>query len=164
MKRAIAAAMSLMLSLALSSPVCAGAKNSGDPAESHSRYEPFLVDCTGYISGNITGSHGDRVRDGMIAGHPAWYGMTVVIYEAEPAGDGSYRIGGYIETARILDTGYGSSTGDGIQSRIRSDKSSRGTIEIGESIDKWFASISEAEEWMEFTRGHVFIQLIRGEG
>ena len=144
--------------------ICAGAKNNGDPAGSGSESEPFLVDCTGYLSDNQVGSHGDPVEAGMIAGHPSWYGMTVVIYKAEPYGDGSFRIGEYIETSRILDTGYGSSTGDGIRSSIREDKSSRGTIETGQSIDKWFSTLTEAEEWMEYTNGHVFIQLIEGRG
>ncbi|MBQ9550093.1 MAG: hypothetical protein IJU87_04695, partial [Lachnospiraceae bacterium] len=81
-----------------------------------------------------------------------------------PAGDGTYTLGDYIETAQILDTGYGSSTGDGIHSRIRDDKSSRGTIETGKSIDKWFSSLSEAREWMRLTQGHVFIQLVSGNG
>ena len=162
MKRTAVA--TLILCLLFTTPVCAGAKNNGDPAESYSRYEPFLVNCTGYLSDNDVGSHGDPVHDGMIAGHPAWYGMTVVIYEAIRQSDGTYKIGDYIETSRILDTGYGSSTGDGIHSRIRDDKNSRGTIETGQSIDKWFSSLTEAKEWMRFTGGHVFIQLIEAEG
>ena len=162
MKRIILSA--LIICLLSSTPVFAGARMNGDPSGSGGRYEPFLVNCTGYISNNDVGSHGDPVQDGMIAGHPAWYGMTVIIYEAVPAGNGTYTIGDYIETARILDTGYGSSTGDGIHSRIRDDRSSRGTIETGKSIDKWFKNIKEARKWMEYTGGHVFIQLIEGDG
>ena len=159
-------ALMILLTIAISSaiPTYASARMNGDPSGSGGEYEPFLVNCTGYISNNSVGSHGDPVHDGMIAGHPAWYGMTVVIYEAVPEKNGSYRIGDYIETARILDTGYGSSTGDGIHSLIREDRSSRGTIETGKSIDKWFRNIKEARKWMEYTGGHVFIQLIKGEG
>ena len=165
MKKAITFLLTTLSICALSvTPICAGAKNNGDPSGSGGRWEPFLVNCTGYLSDNNAGSHGDPVQDGMIAGHPAWYGMTVIIYEAIPAENGSYRIGDYIETAQILDTGYGSSTGDGIHSRIREDKNSRGTIETGKSIDKWFSSMSEAREWMRFTQGHVFIQLVSGNG
>lgn len=156
--------LTAIITILLSTPVCAGAKMNGDPSGSGGEYEPFLVNCTGYISNNDVGSHGDPVHDGMIAGHPAWYGMTVVIYEAIPAENGTYKIGGYIETARILDTGYGSSTGDGIHSRIREDRNSRGTIETGQSIDKWFSSLKEAKDWMRYTGGHVFIQLISGNG
>lgn len=159
-----AVVLSAVLCVILTVPVCAGARESGDPAGSGGENEPFLVNCTGYISNNDVGSHGDPVHDGMIAGHPAWYGMTVVIYKAERCPDGSYKLGDYIETSRILDTGYGSSTGDGIRSRIRNDKASRGTIETGMSIDKWFSSLTDAEEWMELTQGYVFIQLIAGNG
>lgn len=158
------AILSAILCVILTVPVCAGAKRNGDVAGCGGNNEPFLVNCTGYLSDNDVGSHGDPVQDGMIAGHPAWYGMTVVIYQADICPDGSYKLGSYIETSQILDTGYGSSTGDGIHSKIREDKASRGTIETGKSIDKWFNSLTEAKEWMRFTRGHVFIQLIDAKG
>lgn len=156
--------ITLITSILLAVPVCAGAKKDGDPAGSGGDYEPFLVNYTCYIDKGV-GSHGDPVQDGMIAGHPAWYGMTVVIYEAVPLEDGSYELGDFIEEGRILDTGYGKSVNDGIPSRVRTDKEdSRGSIETGRAIDRWCASYSEAKEWMKLTQGHVFIQLIDAEG
>ena len=151
-----------LMCLIFITPVCAGAKNDGDKAGSGGEYEPFLVNYTCYIDKGV-GSHGDPVQDGMIAGHPAWYGMTVVIYEAIPQEDGSYEIGPFIEEGRILDTGYGRSTRDNIPSKV-SEKDSRGDIEVGRKIDRWCQSYSEAKKWMEFTQGHVFIQLIAGNG
>lgn len=157
------AIVTVILSLLLTTPVCAGAKKDGDGAGNGGNYEPFLVNYTCYIDEGV-GSHGDPVQDGMIAGHPAWYGMTVVIYEAIPCEDGSYKIGRYIETGQILDTGYGRSVDDSIPSKIREDRESRGSIEIGKAIDRWCSSYSEAKEWMKITQGHVFIQLIEAEG
>lgn len=157
------AVLSAIISIFLTVPICAGAKYTGDPACSYSRYEPFLVNYTCYIDGGV-GSHGDPVQDGMIAGRPMWYGMTVVIYEAVPQEDGSFRIGRYIETGTVLDTGYGVSVNDYIPSKIRSDKYSRGSIEVGRAIDRWCSSYKEAKEWMALTGGHVFIQLIEGNG
>lgn len=158
-----AAILTAIITILLSTPVCAGARNTGDPAMSYSRWEPFLVNYTCYIDEGV-GSHGDPVQDGMIAGRPMWYGMEVVIYEAIHQEDGSYRIGQYIETGRILDTGYGISVNDLIPSKVRSDKSSRGSIEVGRCIDRWCGSYREAKEWMALTQGHVFIQLIDGNG
>ena len=129
------AVLSVIISILFTAPVCAGARNTGDPACSYSRYEPFLVNYTCYIDEGV-GSHGDPVQDGMIAGRPMWYGMEVVIYEAVPQEDGSYKIGKYIETGRILDTGYGISMNDLIPSKVRSDKPSRGSIEVGRCIDR----------------------------
>lgn len=157
------AIVTVILSLLLTTPVCAGAKKDGDGAGSGGNYEPFLVNYTCYIDEGV-GSHGDPVQDGMIAGHPAWYGMTVVIYEAIPEEEGSFVIGPYIESGQILDTGYGRSVHDGIPSKIRGDKASRGSIETGKQIDQWVSSLTEAKEKMLLTQGHVFIQLIEGDG
>ena len=155
--------MALLFSMIFTVPVCAGARKDGEAAGCGGRYEPFLVSYTCYIDKG-KGSHGDPVKDGMIAGHPAWYGMTVVIYEAVPEEDGSYNVGPYIESGMILDTGYGRSVHDGIPSKIRDDKASRGSIETGKQIDQWVSSMSEAKEKMKFTQGHVCIQLIEGDG
>ena len=155
--------LAILFSLILSAPVCAGARNDGEAAGCGGRYEPFLVSYTCYIDKGV-GSHGDPVQDGMIAGHPAWYGMTVVIYEAIPEEDGSFNVGPYIESGIILDTGYGRSIHDGIPSKIRGDKASRGSIETGKQIDQWVSSLTEAKEKMLLTQGHVFIQLIEGDG
>ena len=161
MRRAVI--LAAVLTLLITTPVCASAKNDGDAAGCGGLYEPFLVSYTCYIDQGI-GSHGDPVQDGMIAGHPAWYGMTVVIYEAIPEEDGSFVIGPYIESGQILDTGYGRSIHDGIPSKIREDKASRGSIETGKQIDQWVSTLTEAKEKMDFTQGHVFIQLIEGAG
>ena len=77
------AILSAIISILFTVPVCAGARKTGDPAMSYSHWEPFLVNYTCYIDKG-TGSHGDPVQDGMIAGRPMWYGMEVVIYEAIP--------------------------------------------------------------------------------
>ena len=157
------AVLSVILSVLFAVPVCAGARKDGEAAGCGGYYEPFLVSYTCYIDKGV-GSHGDPVQDGMIAGHPAWYGMTVVIYEAIQEEDGSFNVGPYIESGIILDTGYGRSIHDGIPSKIRLDKASRGSIETGKQIDQWVSSLSEAKEKMLLTQGHVFIQLIEGDG
>lgn len=157
------AIITALICLFFTCPAYAGAIKDGEGSGSGGKYEPFLVNYTCYIDEG-KGSHGDPVQDGMIAGHPAWYGMTVVIYEAIPCEDGSYKLGRYIETGQILDTGYGRSMGDKVPSKIREDRSSRGSIEVGQAIDRWCSSYSEAKKWMKITQGHVFIQLIGGEG
>ena len=64
----------------------------------------------------------------------------------------------------IRDTGYGKSSGDGIPSKIRKDKSSRGTIETGKCIDRYCTNLQDAKKWMEFTGGKIFIQIIPAQG
>lgn len=123
---------------------------------------PFLIDTTAYCHGTIC-SHGDRAREGIVAAAPEWWGMACVIYEAIPTEDG-YECGSLIGIYEILDTGYGKSSGDGVPSRIRSDKDSRGTIELGQCIDRYCYTYSDVQEWMERTGGKIFIQLLEGEG
>lgn len=123
---------------------------------------PVLMETTGYCEGTITYS-GEHVRPGIVAAAPEWIGQCCVMYEAIPDGDG-YAVGGYIGTYEILDTGYGRDTGDGIQSRIRPDKASRGTIEVGRSIDVWYSSLPEVTEWMRRTGGMAYVQILPGKG
>lgn len=130
--------------------------------ESTNGGEPFLIDTTAYIQGH-TCSGGVKVREGIAAGMPEWYGMVCVIYEAIPDESG-YHMGDAIDTFQILDTGYGRSAKDGVKSGIRKDKAHRGTIEVGQTIDIYRSSYSRAVEWMERTRGKVFIQLVPGKG
>lgn len=124
--------------------------------------EPFLVETTGYIHGNVC-SHGDKPREGIVAGAPEWYGLGCIIYEAIPDESG-YHIGDQLMIAEIRDTGYGKTTRDGVQSDIRQDKASRGTIETGKSIDRYCESMAKAQAWMKRTNGHIFIQLVDGRG
>lgn len=123
---------------------------------------PFLVDTTAYCHGTVC-SHGDKAREGIVAAAPEWWGMACVIYEAIPTEDG-YECGDLIGVYEILDTGYGKSSGDGVPSKIRSDKGSRGTIEIGQCIDRYCYTYSGAKEWMRKTGGKIFIQIVEGEG
>ncbi|MBO5597610.1 MAG: hypothetical protein J5943_03270 [Oribacterium sp.] len=123
---------------------------------------PFLVDTTAYCHGTVC-SHGDIPRDGIVAAAPEWYGMACVIYEAIPEGD-SYTMGSLIGVYEIKDTGYGRSSGDGVPSKVRSDKDSRGTIETGKCIDRYCENYGDAKEWMKRTGGKIFIQVMPAEG
>ena len=131
MRRAVI--LAAVLTLLITTPVCASAKNDGDAAGCGGLYEPFLVSYTCYIDQGI-GSHGDPVQDGMIAGHPAWYGMTVVIYEAVPEEDGSYNVGPYIESGMILDTGYLAMMDASVQMDVQSVKGLKNKMLGGEGF------------------------------
>ena len=124
--------------------------------------EPFLCNTTAYIQGH-TCSGGVKVREGIAAGMPEWYGMVCVLYEAVPDESG-YRMGDAIDTFQVLDTGYGRSAKDGVKSRIRKDKAHRGTIEVGQTIDIYRSSYSRAVDWMKRTGGKVFVQIVPGKG
>jgi len=120
---------------------------------------PVLMETTAYIHGEVC-SHGDRPREGIAAVAPEWYGSAAVVYEAVRGEDG-YEPGGLLGIFECLDTGYGYSTGDGVPSRVRDDKGSRGTIEVGRHIDIYREDREGAEEWMEMTGGKVMVQIIR---
>lgn len=124
--------------------------------------EPILVNTTAYTEGKVC-SHGDRAREGVVAGMPEWYGQACIIYEAVPSEDG-YKIGDVIGIYEVLDTGYGKSTKDGIPSKVRADKKSRGSIETGRCIDKYAESYADAVDWMRITNGMAFIQILKAEG
>lgn len=124
---------------------------------------PCLVDTTAYIEGTVC-CRGVRPRNGIVAGRPEWYGKGIVVYEAVRDTGGRYRIGDILGIFECLDTGYGRSTRDGVQSTVRPDKGSRGTIETGETVDVWRDSYSEAVEWMELTGGKCFIQVVDADG
>lgn len=139
-------ALALALSLALTTPAHAAT--------------PFLADTTAYTYGTIC-CKGVKAREGIVAGKPDWYGAACVVYRAVPDGRG-YKIGEVIGIFEVLDTGYGKSTKDGVPSKIRADKSSRGTIEVGACIDRYSESYESAVEWMEETGGKCFVQIIEG--
>ena len=120
---------------------------------------PVLMNTTAYTYGTVC-SHGARARQGIAAIAPEWYGSAVVLYEAVEGEDG-YEVGDFICILEGLDTGYGKSTGDGVPSRVREDKDSRGTIETGKTIDVFCESEADAMEWMERTGGKVMCQIIR---
>lgn len=124
--------------------------------------EPMLVNTTAYTEGKVC-SHGDRAREGIVAGKPEWYGQACIVYEAVPS-EGGYQIGDYIGVFEILDTGYGKSVKDGVPSKVRADKASRGTIEVGKCIDKYAESYADAVEWMRITGGRVYIQILSAQG
>lgn len=138
-----------------------------DLVDDYLEYEPmppeetFLINTTAYCHGEIC-CKGAKPRDGIIAAAPEWYGMAAIIYTAEKSRYNGYVPGEMIGIFEILDTGYGKSTGDGVQSKVRKDKKSRGTIEVGQCIDVYKPSYSQAKEWMELTGGKCFIQIIEG--
>ncbi len=123
---------------------------------------PVLMDTTGYCYGEICYT-GCKPREGIVAACPSWIGHACVIYEAVPVGD-EYEVGNLVGIYEVLDIGYGRSTGDGIRSKIRDDKSSRGTIEVGQCIDKYCTTKEKVTEWMELTGGKIFVQIIAAEG
>ena len=123
---------------------------------------PMLCETTAYYEGTY-GSHGDLMREGYAAGAPEMYGNAVMIYEATLQDDGTYRIGEYIDTLEIKDTGYGYSTGQG-SSSVRSDKRYKGTIESGIHIDVYKENYARCKEWMKLTKGKIFVVIVPAEG
>ena len=122
---------------------------------------PILMETTGYCSGTH-GSHGDRMQRGYCAAAPEMYGDLVMVYEAIPQDDGTYRMGDYLDTFEIRDTGYGYSSGQG-KSTVRPDKKYQGTIEKGIHLDV-YGTLQDCREWMKKTNGKVFAVIISGEG
>ena len=123
---------------------------------------PVLMETTGYCHGT-TGSHGDKMKEGYCAASPEMYGDVVMLYEAIPQKDGTFRIGEYLDTLEIKDTGYGYSTGQG-ESTVRTDKRYEGTIEGGIHIDVYKENLQGCREWMKRTNGKVFAVVIEGKG
>lgn len=123
---------------------------------------PILMETTGYCHGKV-GSHGDTMKDGYCAAAPEMYGDVVMVYEAIPQEDGSFRIGEYLDTLEIRDTGYGYSTGQG-ESSVRDDKKYQGTIERGIHIDVYKPDLSGCKEWMKRTNGKIFAVIVEGKG
>lgn len=160
MRKALAAAL-VAAALSAAMQTCIRAEPTGELARSYVEHQndPVLMSTTAYTHGKVC-SHGDRARRGIAAIAPEWYGSAVVVYEAVKGTDG-YEVGDLICVLEGLDTGYGKSTGDGVPSKVRSDKGSRGTIEAGKTIDVYCESMADAEDWMERTGGRVMVQIIR---
>ena len=130
--------------------------------EAEPPHEAFLCNTTAYIHGEVC-CRGAKAREGIVAAAPEWYGMSALIYEAVEV-DGQYEMGELLGIFEILDTGYGKSTGDGIPSKVRADKKSRGTIETGQCIDVYKSSYKRAKEWMKTTGGRCYVQIIDAKG
>ena len=161
----IAAMFALCLAFAVCVSVSGAELSCRDLVDSYiaADQEPVQMLTTAYIHGEVC-CRGEKPRRGIVAAAPEWYGMACVIYTAEELPDGGgYQIGDYLGIWEVLDTGYGSSTGDGIPSKVR-DSGSRGTIETGKCIDVWCATMAEAKDWMEKTGGRCFVQIIPAEG
>ena len=120
-----------------------------------------LAATTGYCQGS-RGSHGDKMREGIVAYTPESYGYCMEIYEAVEAENG-YTLGDFLGFYEIRDCGYGKSTGEG-KSRVRADKNHRGTIEAGLSVDRYAPTLAGCKEWMEQTNGMIFIRIIPAQG
>ena len=125
---------------------------------------PILMETTAYFEG-LKGSHGDVMKEGYCAAAPELYGDVVMLYEAIPQDDGTFRIGEYLDTLEVKDTGYGYPTYEG-KSKVRPDKRSMGTIESPDllHIDVRKDNYSRCKEWMEKTGGKVFCVVIEGKG
>lgn len=98
--------------------------------------EMFCVEATAYCTGATTAT-GCKVRQGIIAGKPEWFGKVAAVYECDNG-----NIGQFIGYYECLDTG-----GEAIKN--------------GKVIDIYNPSY----EWcLQFGRQKVFIHLIDGEG
>lgn len=137
-------------------------KEAGDKFYMGEDNNPILMETTGYCHGTH-GSHGDKMKEGYCAASPEMYGDVVMLYEAIPQKDGTFRIGEYLDTLEIKDTGYGYSTGQG-ESTVRTDKRYEGTIEGGIHIDVYKENLQGCREWMKRTNGKVFAVVIEGKG
>lgn len=118
---------------------------------------PQLLETTAYCQGSH-GSRGDKMRHGYVAYTPESYGCAIDLYKAEKTEDG-YKLGEYLGLFEVRDTGFGHETGQG-RSSIRPDKKSKGSIEIGKTIDVFHPTYSECVTWMKETEGMVFAVII----
>lgn len=137
-------------------------KEAGDKFYMGEDNNPILMETTGYCHGTH-GSHGDKMKEGYCAASPEMYGDVVMLYEAIPQKDGTFRICEYLDTLEIKDTGYGYSTGQG-ESTVRTDKRYEGTIEGGIHIDVYKENLQGCREWMQRTNGKVFAVVVEGKG
>ena len=135
---------------------------------SESEPNPILMETTAYCSGT-KGSHGDVMREGYCAAAPELYGDVLIIYEAILQDDGTYKVGDYLDTLLVKDTGYGYPTYEG-KSKIRPDKNASGkgigTIESPKILhcDVRKDNIKRCKEWMERTNGKIFAIIVEGKG
>lgn len=125
---------------------------------------PILMETTAYYTGN-KGSHGDTMKEGYCAAAPELYGDVLMLYEALPQDDGTYKVGNYITTLEVRDTGYGYPTHEG-KSKVRPEKGSMGTLESPELLhcDVRKDNLERCREWMRLTGGKVFAIVINGKG
>ncbi len=125
---------------------------------------PILMETTAYFEG-AKGSHGDVMKEGYCAAAPELYGDVVMLYEAIPQDDGTFRIGEYLDTLEVKDTGYGYPTYEG-KSKVRPEKGSMGTLESPELLhcDVRKDNLERCKEWMKRTGGKVFCVVIEGKG
>ena len=145
-------------------------KEPGDRLYSECDIKPVLMHTTGYCEGTH-GSHGDRMREGFCAAAPELYGCAAIIYEAILQDDGTYKIGDYLDTLEIRDTGYGFATNSGV-SFVRPDKNiarngktaGAGTIECGLHIDVYRDNLSRCWQWMKKTKGFIFVEIVPAKG
>lgn len=122
-------------------------------------FEPFETDmiATAYCTGEITAS-GEPVREGICAVAREYMGLTALVWTIDDNGKPKDFIG-YFE---CLDTGYGRETGEG-QSKIFPDKT-KGTIEAGQCIDIYYDNIDKCYDFMELTRGRVYVRFLYAVG
>lgn len=98
--------------------------------------ELFEVEATAYCDGEITATQ-CKVREGIIAGKPEWYGNVLAVYKSECG-----QIGEFLGYYECLDTGG---------ERIKS----------GKVVDIY----NPSQEWCDnFGRQKVFIHVIEGDG
>mgnify|MGYP002523236824 CR=1 FL=1 len=90
---------------------------------------------TAYCLNGITAS-GGTTRPGIAACNPR-IGQIAVIYTVD---------GEYLTTVEITDAG------------------SNERLERGTSIDVWFSTLEECQDWMSKTGGEIYVQWIQGEG
>ena len=123
-----------------------------DPLE-----EPVKLRCTCYCDEGVTAS-GKQTRPGIVAAKKEWLGYVACLNAVNE--DGS--IGEFIGYFEILDTGYGAETGVGESSIIKGK--SLGTIESGKTIDIYYPTVHQAEEWIDTYGDYVYVLLVDGEG
>lgn len=117
----------------------------GDPFQ-----EPQKIRCTCYCEHGGTAS-GKKTRYGIIAAKSEWMGCTIELNRVNE--DGS--VGELIGLFEVADTGAGMDTdGDG-----KGD-----SILIGQSVDVWVASLSDAYEWRDTYGDYVFFKIFKAKG
>lgn len=115
-----------------------------------SKYEPFIVESTGYDNpnGNLTATQTETIEGITIAAKEEWFGCVIALYEIAEGGG----IGDFIGYRQVTDTGYGH------DSKLYKGM---GTIQTGETVDIYFESYDDAMQWGS---KQVYIQVIPGKG
>ena len=113
--------------------------------------EPFKIRCTCYHYTGSKGANGRYPNEKLsVAGKKEWLGMVCAMYECDSDGN----CGDFIGLYEFTDTGYGMDV----------PNSDKGSIESGDSIDKYMETLEDCQDWIAEYGDYVYIQVIDAKG